>query len=558
MTTYFYWQNLRMIDKLKSILPIGVLIALVASVMAVGLGLFYEQDEWQGLGNILAYKDDFITLNINGAIPLLLGEGRLLASVLTKHLLGNYPLNIQPIIYFSIFFHSLNVVLVYLLAKRHVGNSLFAFIGAAFFAVNSVAQEAITWPGAIVGTLPATTLILISVGLFLEFIKNNRFVFGAVSLGVLYLSLFFKEIGSILFLVFPVFPVFTFFTRKKVNLKIVLLFLVFAGLSISARIIPLRSSTPEDLFVTGSSNSFWLKLVSHAFLYPITSFSLLFVPSIPALDLARFFTRTYYSYLPPAAFDLIAQTVVLDLMAIVLTFSLLALLLFAAVKANKQSRYEIFFWTVFVLTSFLPYVVVSKTYSYLESRYYYLAAAGSALLLCYVLKVAKDNKRRVVLLGLITVFSALTLTHYYYLNQTVTRKVQDSNRRREIVHSLQTHLTAKSKTIYFLEGDRNFYIEKGNPLPLQHGTGYTLLILNYKGLSEQDDLLKQKFLWDLGSQGYKEIGGYGFGYFWNRDELHKFLENNNLKGIEIITLRYESKENKIERTNLDGISSYQP
>ena len=79
---------------------------------------------------------------------------------------------------------------------------------------------------------------------------------------------------------------------------------------------------------------------------------------------------------------------------------------------------------------------------------------------------------------------------------------------------------------------------------MQQGMGYTLMVWYYGiGLAPRQcsELIKDYYLWEMNGQGYREVDGVGYGYFWDKDELEKALKENNLTIKNVSAFYYDSK-----------------
>src|SRR3989344_5949416 len=84
-------------------------------------------------------------------------------------------------------------------------------------------------------------------------------------------------------------------------------------------------------------------------------------------------------------------------------------------------------------------------------------------------------------------------------------------------------------------------------LPFQQGSGYTLMVLYYNSGKIPKSFLKDGFLFEIGSQGYKESDNMGFGFFTDKKELEKAVTNYNLPPSSILHLQYLWQDNKLVR-----------
>lgn len=513
---------------------------------------FYQQDEWLGYGIYLAKGWNSVFINTKDFFSLILGEGRILYSLLLYIFYKFAPLNVLPIVVFALTVHTLNSLVVFSLAKRVVKNTIFAFLGSIFFLVNSVSQSAITWPAASLNTLPSTGLILLSVFLYFKYLDTSKKKWAILSFTGIYLSLFFKESGIFLFVLLPFISLLykkdsiSKFLRRYWYFFLTAIFIVFY------RIYSYKQATNQvALFLTGSTKYFLDSIIVRSILYPLTSFSLSLIPPEPSLNFARYITNVYYPFFPPEQFILIAQTVVLDLVAVVISLVIGVFLLILLKSENEKTFREIKFWIAFLVLSFLPYIIISKSYSYLESRYYYVASAAWGVILAWVIAIIfKKIKIRIVRMCVILIYSIFIFVHIANINTQIIQMVNISQTRIKLISELKRLKPnlKNDKNIFYITGDTDYYLP-GNRIPFQNGFGYTLMTLYYGDNKTPSKLLEDHFLFDIGSQGYEEEGGKGFGYFYDKIKLKEVLKQYKLTENNVIEFSYSSKDDKFTKLN---------
>lgn len=518
---------------------------------------FYQQDEWLALGNIFTYGRDYLFLSSPNLLHILLGEGRLASRAVVYFLLGGFPFNIAPLALFAVIFHMINALLVYHLANKFFKTFWYSLFAASFFAVNSVAHQAVTWPAAAVGTLPATTLILLSFFAYFKAIGGYDFARTAllgrrwivVTASLIYISVHFKEIGIFLFVFLPLaaflFKKYSFYSFIRTFWMFILPFLLI----VVYRVIELRlRTTPSNLYITGLDENFFSTILMRMVFYPLTSFSLMFVSGDQFLSFARAVLRQIYPFFSSSPNNiLIAQTVILDMLAIILTFLLLWFIYFLVRKEKSKDKRVVVFWLTFSFLAFLPYVVLAKDFSYLESRYYYLPMVGASFLLAWVLKRLRETLSVKIFFGLIAPVAVLYLVlHAGVVRSAISEQIVLSNLRKNLMAQLKILVpTPKAKrNVFYISNDQNYWVD-GNKIPFQQGTGYTLMVLYNNSGEIPKELLREEFLFEIGSQGYKEVGELGFGYFWDKEELDKAVRLYNLPPKSIIGLKYDSQTKKL-------------
>lgn len=509
---------------------------------------FYQQDEWMGYSFYLI--DGFATVfaGSHGLLGLILGEGRILTNILHFLSYKFFPLNVFPIAIFAIIFHIINTLIVFFLAKKLFKATLPVFLGSLFLVVSSVSQSAVTWSAASINTLPSTTLILISIVLYFRYLESFDKKWLALSFVNIYVSLFFKETGIFLLLLFPI----TSFLYKKQNvitlLKTHWYFIISAILIVGYRMVGFSSTSGEvALFLTGSSKYFFDAIIVRAILYPLTSFSLALIPPELFLNFARHITNIIYPFIPEAQFILIAQTVVLDLLAIILSGVIGCISVILLKITDIKIRKKMLFWFVFLFSSFLPYVIISKSYSYLESRYYYLSSIAWSMIFAWFFYLLQEKmKTKPLYYLLIFAYLMFIFLHAKTIQIDLKQLVNDSQIRINIISQIKTikPLLNKNINIFYITGSTDYFLE-GNKIPFQNGIGYNLMSLYYGGGKIPKEFLNDTFLFEIGSQGYRELKGYGFGYFSDLLKLKETIKKYNLEETQVYSLYFDSKDNNL-------------
>lgn len=515
--------------------------------------IFYQQDEWKVLGEYFAmnsFREIFDRVNSFKAI---LGEGRILSLVTGYLLLKGFPFESYPLALYSFLLHFLNGILVYWLGNKLIGNKLYSLVAAIFFIVCAVSYNTVSWYSTSIGTLPAVSLILLSVLFFWKGIEGkNKYSFLAFFL--LFFSQLFKEIGYFLFLFLPLSE----FLYKRLNVKTFLkkywyFLATFFTVSVY-RVSQLNSYSSESVVFTqtGSSN-FLLTVLLRVILYPFTSISLVYFPSDFFISAGKIFTNSYYPFFPSEHYNLIVQSAVLDLLAIIFSFLIILISIFVSIKNNKLARKNIIFTFILIISSYLPYTILSKNYSYLDSRYYYLGAASAGILLGFLVLGVTSLFKKFYLKSAVFLLAVLFLVWHVGITKSGLKDLANiSIERKDILNQiLKFKPTLDERNVFYIEGDRQFYLSEGNPVPFQQGFGYTLLVWLDKDRKQFKDLLKVGALWDLGSQGYFETGSGSFGYFRDKNLLTKTLREKQLTQDFVTAFYYDSKDKKLKKLNLE-------
>ena len=522
--------------------------------------IFYQQDEWLTFGRGLVVDSVYDLFAGRNIFQILLGEGRFIPFVIGNSFFKYFPLNAMPFALLSLLFHLVNSLLVFGLAKRFLKNDLLAFLGALFFGINSVSSSAVSWFGTSLGTLPSLTFVLAAVYAFFKHLDGQKGNWPLVTFLFLYFSLFFKEIGIHLFLILPLLGLLFRKEKLKKFVGAYWYFFAFFLLNLVVRLTQMRSLEADQaaLFLTNTSYYFWQIILVRAILYSLTSFSLVFIPASSFVEFGRMVTRIYYPFIPSEHFLLLSQTAVLDMLSLLLTLLVFLAAAFLTRKSSKIEKSSFLFWVGFTLTSVIPYVVISKNYAYLESRYYYLTAASAGLIFAYLAKkvfyLAKSFKFRVV-----TVFVVIFFLHWHS-----KELLKDLQLQRDVSQERLSFLTQLAGYVPTLEGDKNVffitsdadYYQIGNKVPFQQGTGYTLMVRYFRSgkiprefLDEPHNVF-QPFLYALASQGYNDLNGKGFGYYWDENLLKEDIKQKKFSYDDVLSLYYDSKAKTLIKKQL--------
>ena len=512
---------------------------------------FYQQDEWHGLGLVFSDGINSVLSGTSRPIDILFVKGRLLSNAIFYLFATFFPFQNTQMAYLAISLHITAAFLTFLLIKRLIGNIGISLLGAVFFAVNSVSHGGVTWAVVSISTVGSTILVLVSTFFFLNFIEANKSMWLILSGITLYLSLWFKETGLYLFIFFPVAAL----LFKKYNFKSYIsqfwLFIVPFLLIAGYRVLELRlRTTDSNLYLTGANENFFLTILIRMILYPLTSLSLMFVPGGPFINFARDIMRVNYSYLWSATNNLlIAQSVILDLLAVVLTCFILLTIFVFLLKEKTENKKKVIFWLAFTLLSFSPYVLLDKDFAYLESRYYYLPVVGGAVILSWLLaRMRQILGNKPFLFTILPLYLVFIFFHAQSVRTAIKAQIVLSDWRTSFIAQLKNQVPTlnNNKNVFYITSNQTYWTDS-NKIPFQQGSGYTLMVLYYDSGKIPKELLKDGYLFEIGSQGYRESEGVGFGHFWDREALKEALKANNLPQGSVIELYYNSEKRSLSR-----------
>lgn len=513
---------------------------------------FYQQDEWLGLGQIWAQGWSHVIYGFS-PVQILFGDGRPLTRVFGVIFFGNFPFNSLFLSLYSIGLHFINTILVFFIASKILKKPWLAFIASAFFSINSVTHQSVTWFGASFGTQPASLLIFLSIYFFLCFLENNKNKFLHLSLLSALISLYFKESSIFLFVFFPLIEIMyrQNFSLKEYTKKY-LPFIAFITLFIIFRLYEMmvvRANFSDILagkvYANIGNQYLFPSLIVRSIMYPLTSLSLIFIPISVSLFFAELLRKIYYPFIT-LRIDQLRETVILDMVSIISSFVLLFLLYYVWNKYKKARLPILFSLSLFIL-SILPYMVISKTFGYLEPRYYYISSAAAgmilSLVLLYLFKIINSS---ILKLTISLLFIFLIFSHIKTIKNDINHQIIIANERKSFISQLYNIVPTlnSDKNIFYIDGSQPRFSK--NKAPFQNGVGYTLMVLYYKNGVIPSKLLSEGYLWDWDKEGYRQVNGKGFGYFYDKNHLKDFIIKNKLDPQMVIALYYDSSKQKLK------------
>lgn len=526
----------------RSTLAILTILLIVGVVYRQLPSVFFQQDEWHAFARILLKGPSHIWSGVS-LIQFLLGETRPLARLFYFLLFSQAGLASFWYAIASLSLHSFNTFLVWVLIKKITKGRTIAVIAALFFGINSIGSQAVTWFGNFNGTLPATSCVLLCLIFYTEFQKSQVKLWLLVSSFCFFISLLFKEVG--IFLVFFV-PIFELVQRKEnsllsVALKRTWFFWGYGGLVLAGRFLGFwRVGESVGRFV-GKSGGF-VPIFLHLIAYPIEGLFQVLIPGDLVFPFARFLTPLWFSGITNLPnLDLISESVVSEAISLI-AGTLLLVFLIILIKNwwNKEKFYyfaqQILLAGSFFYLSFLPYIILNKPDAYLESRYYYVSVIGAGWLLGIIFASwqakFKGKIKSIVFIPLVL----LLLINAGLLQRNIQKLIEISKTRKSFLQQILKDYPQLPKRVAF-------YFT-GNP-PFQSGFGQTLMVLYSQKGELKPAFFENEFLWDLGSQGYQEIEGRGFGYFDELSEVQKAIYRNRLSLEDIVVYDWNQKEEKL-------------
>jgi hypothetical protein len=514
---------------------------------------FYQQDEWMGLGRMFAYGWPHEITTGNSFWQVFFAEGRVFARILGILLQKTLVLNTAPMMVLCLLLHLANAFLVFRLTEKLSGDRTAAGLAMGFFAFNAVSHQAVTWLGAAIPSLPSTAFLLLSLCFYHDHVQGKaprRSL--ALAVAAMLTSICFKESGLSLFLLFPL--MYFLLRRASPQRKDVLgflrthaLLLAYGAALLLFRLRGLLDQEPISGFIYAGRGDFKTKVFLHMFLYPMTSLGQMLVPPLDFLTFANWFVKHQYAYLLGSPVSgLLVQSAVLDMLSLALSTGLIALLLRSAVRPHEKQLIR--FGLAWAAIGFLPYAVLERSYSYLESRYYYGSVPGLGIALAVA---ALGAWRAGKLWARVFVVSAAAL--YFGAHATLIRRDIDaqatlSRERRQVIAGLvEIKPFLQKKNVIYIHGSRSYTLPE-MPVPFQQGVGYTLMVLYADTGKIPRSFLEGQYLWNMTDDGYREEGDSGFGYYFDEGRLREAVQRHGLGPNNVFSFYYNGERKELTDT----------
>lgn len=530
-------------------LPISLITFAVIFTYSGLIRVFYQQDEWNTLGNMLINGPKAFLAGFSPGM-ILLGSGRPF-SILPQYLIyKNFPFNPVPLAVFSIILHTFNSILIYLLFLLVLKKPIPAFLGAFFFAVAAVPSQAVTWFAANTTTLPSAALALLAIIVVIRskpLLKNSF-----ITVGLALSSYYFKENTIV---IFPLLLFMALYRHKQKHTKFAHLW-PYIALSIYGLITMIgrffihgQSNIYETLLVNNNLSTGMSYIIRTVF-YPMFFFFQVFVPREYMFQAADRLISLNYPVLVNTPW--LKEFVVSDMISL-FGFGVIIFILYNLYLNNLKERPLVTCLVIMSLVSFLPFAITNRGSSYMEFRYYYFPAIGLSGISSLIINgtIQKLSNYRWRMLGITAVL--FLFIFYLKLNISTVRNYIRSDQkiaveRLGILNKISEIKSTLPDKPVFLITRKGGYLEDYVSLPFQQGIGYTLMIWLYDTKKIPDQLISEHFLWGLSHQGYKESDGRGFGYFNNYEDLLNSYKSNQITTDQVLAFHYLYEQKQLLNT----------
>lgn len=528
--------------------------------------LFYTNDEFLQYGMLQIKGISEGLWDRYSLWDMMLGRGRPMGTLLNNIFFYNFPYSAWPFAVFSYVMHPLNSFLVYLIVKKVSKQTFLAVIAGIFFTVSSVAYQTFSWMAATVQVVASTTFVLTTIWSYIVWCESKKKVWLIVSFFCIYMAFLFKDSSLFILLFLPFIP---FAVTKTYNLKSwaktywpLFIGVIAFGLYRLTLFLNVATTHRGSIF-TPALLSRYLLYGFNIIFFPLVSLGHFFLPYRFLYKFSYAFGDFLYPFLAYPNYTsvkaVIEENIISDMVACALAVIIIAFLT-VVWNAKKHWRKTIVFFTVLYGISMIPTAIYldHRNTSYIESRYLYFSTVSVAVFFAVIVGWAKDL---IVTKGLVVrkcAGGAVCLLGIMFLVKQISvvqREMYDSvikgNEIKGVLQSL-TQIMPKvpNNPVIFLDGNTTYYFYPHIKVPLQVGPGYMFLLTLFEQGRVSPKLFEAAYtLWQIRAQGYRSVGGEGFGYFFDKDALvEEFLSDPSLSLDQLSGLYYDGSSGTFRDT----------
>lgn len=517
----------------SSLVIIGVTVLVLIFYLPIFKG-FFQQDEWNLFGHFYTLGDK----NLSEILSILLstspGHYVPFTQLVTYALFSIFKLNYSGYVAVSVIGHLTTVLLVYIFSKKVFRSSESSFWTALVFGLAASGYQATAWPITSVNVHGATIFALLSLILFKEYVdqkkKNPKLLI--ISIFCLFISLLFKEIAVAFFVFLGIFY-YLYKKGKKIDKKVFVILALSAVLYFGFRSYIFLNTPKETSLLPTATQS--LKQVAYNFLsFPLKGFSQTLIFEEILWNVAKVISRalpvSWTGEFGSPQFDNFVYKRVLDVVNF-LVAGIIFYLTYKAFKRDKDKRFRnaIVFGVIFVALNSFIYALSPERQGIIpiiDSRNLYFLLIGFSI--AFVAVASVFLRKRVYFVFVVSLF---LLLNSFFLVKKLANLSETGRVRKYILNTIKTkYPRLPDRVIFYTESDSSYY---GLPpeekiLPFQSGFGQTLLVWYYEANKFPNEFYEDNFLWEITDQGYKEVGGRGFGYFRDFATLEKAIRDNKI------------------------------
>jgi hypothetical protein len=509
----------------KNILASMLAILIVILISYWGIwNVFFQQDEWLGLGGAIYRKQTFGTLGsiaqvFNFSNPNEVVRFLPVTSILNYLLYSNLGINIKAYGLFSLLI-ALSCSLIFSeIVYKLTSSRIVGLMAAAFWVTNNLAYQAFTWIATMVPSLLTTLFFLLSLYLMLLYNDNKKRSYLISSIVLVTMSLFSKESSVFYIVTYSLLIWFLFrgklFSREKI--KLTTLFLIPLAISlIVPRLISLSFNQSNFSPSVDSANQ--SEIIYNLFLIPARTLSQVYLPQEKTYELAYKANTIHYS---AQTNGFVVESIIAESTSLLVSFYFLLASFILVLVANVKEKKIIYISMASFLASTLPFIIFKNESAVLENRFYIFPALWASLLLSLFIYILCSRIPKVKIPVIFLIFICIVFYNVTGIHKHLKQDIKTGGYRRNI---LDTIAEVKPKL-----GQNNifyFYTENNGFYEFQSGTGQMLATWLYDSGRIPKEALIDRDFWDLSYEGIKAYPKGKYGYFMSYDKLYSAIKEN--------------------------------
>lgn len=486
--------------------------------------IFFQQDEWLGLGGAI-YRQE--TLGTLGSIVQIFNfqtkneSTRFLpiTSIANYLVYINFKLNTSAYGLLSITIATICALLITSIVYKLTNSYLISTITSILWLTNNLAYQAFTWIATMMPSLLSVLFFLLGLYFLLVFNEKKKRHFYVASITCVVLSLLSKESGIFYLITYT--TVIWFFFKKEFNktkkAKLTVLLLV-----------PLLISVffPRLLFSLYNQNNFSPPVAStngtgvvyNLFLIPARSLFHIYFPQTKIYELSYLANSVHYS---TQTNGFVVESIVADSLSLLISFYFLLAVFVIVLIVKAEHRKIILFSLTSFFASTLPFIIFKNDTAVLETRFYIFPALWAGLLLSSALSALFSRLGKFRNLLMILVSAPVIFYYVTGVHKLLAQDVLVGNYRKNIINTVsQIKPELGQNNVFYFYTDNNGFYE------FQSGFGQTLAVFLYNSGKIPREVLTDRDYWDPSFEGLKSFSRGKFGYFMTYTKLVEALKNN--------------------------------
>ena len=522
---------------------IVLIVFLVAVSYLPMIDSFFQQDEWLAFGRHIVVEREGWGSVLYNTFFVPGGHFNPLNFISIHILFELFHLNFVPYALMSLFLHLLVVVEVYFLVKLITDNDFLSSLSALFFGIFASHFQASTWVVADISTHGATIFALLSIVFFYKYLLSKAGKIYYLSILFLIISILFKELAIGLFILYLLILYFDRNNHPDRLLKITILLSVLMLYFLSRFF--LMSGTGfygEEMSLSKKPS----RIVYNVLTLPYKSIVQGILPSDELVKfsykVANFIPIEIAGVKETPEYNIFVEKKILEVVNLIFFLIMFFLVIKLVSKVDLHIRIYLMLYLLFVISSSFLFAFAPEKdgiINIVDSRnLYFINTLTVIVFSIFIWKLFRRNPLVLVLLVI-----AIVVLNIFWLEQKLLGLRSDSKLKRDILDNIKrTVPNLSDKNIFYTESDRTFYglPENQKILPFQSGLGQTLLVWYSKDKSIPSNFFRDKFLWDITSEGYKEQDGFGFGYFRSFNNMAEVVKKENIDVKSINAFRFDS------------------